>query len=271
MASVCGGSLALMDAGAPIKRAVAGIAMGLVSDGSRFAVLTDIAGQEDHYGDMDFKVAGSREGITALQMDIKVSGLSRAILEQALEQARRGRLQLLDVMDRAIAEPRAEISQYAPRIFQIKIDIDQIRNVIGPGGKTIRSIVDSTGARINVEDDGTVQIATSDLEAAERAIAIIQGLTRQPKIGEEFDAQSSGSNLRRFRRDSAQPGRPGPHLGDLARANPDIATSSPRAIDARPDHRHRRQRPHQAVAAGDPRGRGARPRRGDPGAGGSAA
>jgi polyribonucleotide nucleotidyltransferase len=187
MASVCGGSLALMDAGAPIKQAVAGIAMGLVSDGSRFAVLTDIAGQEDHYGDMDFKVAGSRTGITALQMDIKVSGLSRAILEQALEQARRGRLQLLDEMDRAIAEPRAEISQYAPRIFQIKIDIDQIRNVIGPGGKTIRSIVDSTGARINVEDDGTVQIATSDLEAAERAIAIIQGLTRQPKIGEEFD------------------------------------------------------------------------------------
>jgi polyribonucleotide nucleotidyltransferase len=187
MASVCGGSLALMDAGAPIKQAVAGIAMGLVSDGSRFAVLTDIAGQEDHYGDMDFKVAGSRTGITALQMDIKVSGLSRSILEQALEQARRGRLQLLDEMDRAIAEPRAEISQYAPRIFQIKIDIDQIRNVIGPGGKTIRSIVDSTGARINVEDDGTVQIATSDLEAAERAIAIIQGLTRQPKIGEEFD------------------------------------------------------------------------------------
>ncbi|HPA81687.1 MAG TPA: S1 RNA-binding domain-containing protein, partial [Thermoanaerobaculales bacterium] len=147
----------------------------------------DIAGQEDHYGDMDFKVAGSREGITALQMDIKVSGLSRSILEQALEQARRGRLQLLDVMDRAIAEPRPEISQYAPRIFQIKIDVDQIRNVIGPGGKTIRSIVEKTGARINVEDDGTVQIATSDLEAAERAIAIIQGLTRQPKIGEEFD------------------------------------------------------------------------------------
>jgi polyribonucleotide nucleotidyltransferase len=187
MASVCGGSLSLMDAGAPIKRAVAGIAMGLVSDGSRFAVLTDIAGQEDHYGDMDFKVAGSRDGITALQMDIKVSGLSRSILEQALEQARRGRLQLLDAMDQAIAEPRPEISQYAPRIFQIKIDVDQIRNVIGPGGKTIRSIVEKTGARINVEDDGTVQIATSDLEAAERAIAIIQGLTRQPKIGEEFD------------------------------------------------------------------------------------
>jgi polyribonucleotide nucleotidyltransferase len=187
MASVCGGTLALMDAGAPITQAVAGIAMGLVSDGSRFAVLTDIAGQEDHYGDMDFKVAGSRDGVTALQMDIKVSGLSRAILEQALEQARRGRLQLLDIMATAISEPRAEISRYAPRIFQIKIDVDQIRNVIGPGGKTIRSIVEKTGARINVEDDGTVQIATNDLEAAERAIAIIQGLTREPKIGEEFD------------------------------------------------------------------------------------
>ncbi len=187
MASVCGGSMALMDAGAPVKRAVAGIAMGLVSDGNRHAVLTDIAGQEDHYGDMDFKVAGTREGITALQMDIKVSGLSREILERALEQARRGRLQLLDSMAAAIAEPRSDISPYAPRIFQIKIDVDQIRNVIGPGGKMIRSIVDTTGAKINVEDDGTVQIATSDQAAAEKAIEIIEGLTRQPAIGEEFE------------------------------------------------------------------------------------
>ncbi len=187
MASVCGGSMSLMDAGAPIKAPVAGIAMGLVSDGDRYAVLTDIAGQEDHYGDMDFKVAGTKEGITALQMDIKVSGLSRAILEQALGQANKARLQLLDIMNGAIPVPREDISPYAPRIIQIKIDVDQIRNVIGPGGKMIRSIVETTGARINVEDDGTVQIATSDMEAADKAIAIIQGLTRQPEIGEEFD------------------------------------------------------------------------------------
>jgi len=187
MASVCGGSMALMDAGAPIKAPVAGIAMGLVSDGERYAVLTDIAGQEDHYGDMDFKVAGTKEGITALQMDIKVSGLSRQILEQALGQANAARMQLLDSMNSAIPVPREDISPYAPRIIQIKIDVDQIRNVIGPGGKMIRSIVETTGARINVEDDGTVQIATSDMEAADKAIAIIQGLTRQPEIGEEFD------------------------------------------------------------------------------------
>jgi len=187
MASVCGGSMSLMDAGAPIKNAVAGVAMGLVSDGERFAILTDIAGQEDHYGDMDFKVAGSADGITALQMDIKVSGLSREILEQALEQARKGRLHLIECMAQAIAEPKPEISPYAPRIFQIKIDVDQIRNVIGPGGKTIRSIVEETGAKINVEDDGTVQVATNDLEAAEKALNIIRSLTREPEIGEEYD------------------------------------------------------------------------------------
>jgi polyribonucleotide nucleotidyltransferase len=187
MASVCGGSMALMDAGAPLSSAVAGIAMGLVSDGDRYAVLTDIAGQEDHYGDMDFKVAGSTKGITALQMDIKVSGLSRQIMEEAMEQARRGRLQLLEWMGQAIAEPRPDISPYAPRIIEIKIDVDQIRNVIGPGGKMIRSIVDTTGAKINVEDDGTVQIATSDEKAAQKAIEIIEGLTRTPQIGEEFD------------------------------------------------------------------------------------
>ncbi len=187
MASVCGGSMALMDAGAPLSGAVAGIAMGLVSEGDRYAVLTDIAGQEDHYGDMDFKVAGTAKGITALQMDIKVSGLSRKILEEAMEQARRGRLQLLEWMAAAIAEPRPDISPYAPRIIEIKIDVDQIRNVIGPGGKMIRSIVETTGAKINVEDDGTVQIATSDMKAAQKAIDIIQGLTRTPEIGEEFD------------------------------------------------------------------------------------
>jgi polyribonucleotide nucleotidyltransferase len=187
MAAVCGGSLALMDAGTPIKSAVAGVAMGMISDGQRFQILTDIAGQEDHHGDMDFKVAGTPNGITALQMDIKVSGLSRDVLERALEQARQGRLNLLESMAAAISEPRGDISPYAPRIFQIKIDVDKIRNVIGPGGKTIRSIIDETGAKINVEDDGTVQVATNDLQAAEKAINIIKALTREPVIGEEFD------------------------------------------------------------------------------------
>jgi polyribonucleotide nucleotidyltransferase len=187
MASVCGGSMSMMDAGVPLKSAVAGIAMGLVAEGDRYGVLTDIAGQEDHYGDMDFKVAGSAKGITALQMDIKVEGLSRQILEEAMEQARVGRLQLLDSMKQAISEGRDDISQYAPRIIQIKIDVDKIRNVIGPGGKMIRHIVETTGAKINVEDDGTVQIATSDGEAAKKAIEMVQGLTRVPEIGEEFD------------------------------------------------------------------------------------
>ncbi len=187
MASVCGGSLSMMDAGAPLSSAVAGVAMGLVSDGERHAVLSDIAGQEDHYGDMDFKVTGTGEGITALQMDIKVSGLPRQILEQALEQARQGRLHILGIMKDAISEGREEISPYAPRIYTMKVDVEQIRNIIGAGGKTIRAIVEQTGAKINVEDDGTVQIATSDGAAAEKAIAIIEGLTKVPEIGEEFD------------------------------------------------------------------------------------
>ena len=187
MASVCGGSMSMMDAGVPLKSAVAGIAMGLVAEGDRYGVLTDIAGQEDHYGDMDFKVAGSAKGITALQMDIKVEGLSRQILEEAMEQARVGRLQLLDSMKQAISEGRDDISPYAPRIIQIKIDVDKIRNVIGRGGKMIRHIVETTGAKINVEDDGTVQIATSDGEAAKKAIEMVEGLTRVPEIGEEFD------------------------------------------------------------------------------------
>lgn len=187
MASVCGGSLSMMDAGAPLSSAVAGVAMGLVSDGERHAVLSDIAGQEDHYGDMDFKVTGTGEGITALQMDIKVSGLPRQILEQALEQARQGRLHILGIMKEAISEGREEVSPYAPRIYTMKVDVEQIRNIIGAGGKTIRAIVEQTGAKINVEDDGTVQIATSDGAAAEKAIAIIEGLTKVPEIGEEFD------------------------------------------------------------------------------------
>ena len=186
MATVCGGTLSLMDAGVPIKAPVAGVAMGLVSEGDRYAVLTDIAGQEDHYGDMDFKVAGSREGITALQMDIKIKGLRRDILEKALEQAREGRLHILEKMTSALASPRPNISRYAPRIFTIQIPRDRIRDVIGSGGKTIRSIIEATGCKIDVEDSGKVSIASSDEAAAMKAIEIIESLTQEPEIGKVY-------------------------------------------------------------------------------------
>ncbi len=186
MATVCGGTLALMDAGVPIKSPVAGVAMGLVSDGDRFAILTDIAGQEDHYGDMDFKVAGTREGITALQMDIKIKGLRREIVERALEQARVGRLHILERMAAALDKPRANISRYAPRIFTMQIPRDRIRDVIGSGGKTIRSIIEATGCKIDVEDSGKVSIASSDEAAALKAIEIIEGLTQEPEIGKIY-------------------------------------------------------------------------------------
>ena len=186
MASVCGGILSLMDAGVPIKRPVAGVAMGLVMEGNRYAILSDIAGAEDHYGDMDFKVTGTSEGITALQMDIKVAGINAMILQEALEQARKGRMHILDVMAKAIAEPREEISPYAPRIITLKIHPDKIRDVIGKGGSVIRSITEETGAKIDIEDDGTVMIATSDGEAAQRAIARIKALTAEAEIGETY-------------------------------------------------------------------------------------
>jgi polyribonucleotide nucleotidyltransferase len=186
MATVCGGTLALMDAGVPIKSPIAGVAMGLVGEGDRFAILTDIAGQEDHYGDMDFKVAGSTEGITALQMDIKIQGLPRAVLEQALEQARKGRLHILEKMTAALERPRPNISPYAPRIFTMQIPRDRIRDVIGSGGKTIRSIIEETGCKIDVEDSGKVSIASSDEAAALRAIQIIEGLTQEPEIGKIY-------------------------------------------------------------------------------------
>jgi polyribonucleotide nucleotidyltransferase len=186
MATVCGGTLALMDAGVPIKSPIAGVAMGLVGEGDRFAILTDIAGQEDHYGDMDFKVAGSAEGITALQMDIKIKGLPRAVLEQALEQARAGRLHVLEKMSSALERPRPNISPYAPRIFTMQIPRDRIRDVIGSGGKTIRSIIEETGCKIDVEDSGKVSIASSDEAAALRAIQIIEGLTQEPEIGKIY-------------------------------------------------------------------------------------
>ena len=189
MATVCGGTLALMDAGVPLKAPVAGVAMGLIIDAAnpdRYAVLSDIAGAEDHYGDMDFKVAGTTNGITALQMDIKVSGITSEILQTALAQARRGRLHILEKMQATIASPRDSISTYAPRIVTIRIPVDKIRDVIGPGGKTIRSIVDRTGVKIDVEDDGRVNVASSDEAAAQKAIAIIEELTASPELNKTY-------------------------------------------------------------------------------------
>jgi polyribonucleotide nucleotidyltransferase len=186
MASVCGGALALMDAGVPLKASVAGVAMGLVMEGNKYAILTDIAGAEDHYGDMDFKVAGTKEGITALQMDIKITGVNAQIMAEALEQAKKGRLYILGLMEKSLSEPRTEISQYAPRIIKIKINPDKIRDVIGPGGKVIRALVEETGAKIDVEDDGTVSIATADGAAAEAAVNRIRGLTAEAEIGATY-------------------------------------------------------------------------------------
>jgi polyribonucleotide nucleotidyltransferase len=186
MATVCGGTLALMDAGVPIKAPVAGIAMGLVMEGNRFAILTDIAGAEDHYGDMDFKVCGTASGITALQMDIKVDGVNAVVLKEALEQARAARMQLLEHMSETLPAPRAEISAFAPRIITIKIPVDKIRDVIGPGGKVIRGIVERTGCKIDVSDDGSVAIASANAESAAEAQSIIEGLTATAEIGKTY-------------------------------------------------------------------------------------
>ncbi len=186
MATVCGGSLSLMDAGVPLRSPVAGVAMGLVKGENNAVVLTDIAGAEDHEGDMDFKVAGSREGITALQMDIKVAGIEREIMRQALEQAKAGRMFILDKMDAALAEPRSEMSEYAPRLYTIQIPRDKIRDVIGSGGKTIRSITEQTGTKIEINDDGKIIIASNDKDAANQAIEIIKGLTEEPEIGTNY-------------------------------------------------------------------------------------
>jgi polyribonucleotide nucleotidyltransferase len=188
MASVCGGSLAMMDAGVPLKSAVAGIAMGLVMDEKtgKYAVLSDIAGAEDHYGDMDFKVAGTADGITALQMDIKVTGITTDVMQKALEQARQGRMHILEKMTEAMPTPRQSISAFAPRIVTIKIPVDKIRDVIGPGGKMIRSIIERTGVKIDVEDDGRVNVASADGASAQKAISIIQELTATPELNKTY-------------------------------------------------------------------------------------
>ena len=186
MASVCGGTLALMDTGVPLRRPVAGIAMGLISEGERVAILSDILGDEDHLGDMDFKVCGTDKGITAIQMDIKIAGLERRVLEDALAQARDGRLHILDRMLDTLREPREEISRWAPRITTMKVKPDQIRVIIGPGGKTIKGITEQTGCDVNVEDDGTVSVAGVDPDAVKRALAIIEGLTAEPEVGKVY-------------------------------------------------------------------------------------
>ncbi|MBT5981811.1 MAG: polyribonucleotide nucleotidyltransferase, partial [Acidiferrobacteraceae bacterium] len=189
MATVCAGTMALMDAGVKLKAPVAGVAMGLIKQGERFAVLTDILGDEDHLGDMDFKVAGTRQGVTALQMDIKIEGITPEIMEQALSQAQRGRLHILGEMDKAISEPREEMSKYAPRITTMKVPTDKIRDVIGKGGVTIRAISEATGAAIDIEDDGTIKIATADLSAAEEARRRIEQITADVEAGTIYEGK----------------------------------------------------------------------------------
>ena len=186
MATVCGASLALMQAGIPLKGSVAGVAMGLVKEGDKYAILTDIAGAEDHYGDMDFKVAGTRKGITALQMDIKIMGITAQIMREALEQARKGRLELLDTMDATISAANEQKSAFAPRIHTIQIPTDKIRDLIGPGGKVIRGIIDATGVKIDVDDTGRVNVASSDADGLARAIQMITDLTATPEIGKTY-------------------------------------------------------------------------------------
>jgi polyribonucleotide nucleotidyltransferase len=187
MATVCGASIALMDAGVPLKKHVAGIAMGLIKEGEQFAVLTDILGDEDHLGDMDFKVAGTVDGVTALQMDIKIEGITEEILQAALNQAKEGRLHILSIMQETLAEPRIEVSPYAPRITTLKINPEKIRDLIGKGGATIRSITEETGTLIDISDDGVVRISTSDLQACQNAIERIRKVTAEVEVGRTYE------------------------------------------------------------------------------------
>jgi polyribonucleotide nucleotidyltransferase len=189
MATVCAGSLSLMAGGVPVKAAVSGIAMGLISDGKDYAVLTDIAGVEDHCGDMDFKVAGTRAGITAVQMDIKIKGISFDILKDGLEKAKKGRLQILEHMSRTIAQPASDISPYAPRIVTVKVKQDKIREVIGPGGKVIKKIIAETGADINIDDDGNCQIASANKEALDKAVQMVRDIIAEPEVGKVYNGK----------------------------------------------------------------------------------
>jgi polyribonucleotide nucleotidyltransferase len=189
MASVCGGSLSLMDAGVPIKESVAGVAMGLVTDGEKVVVLTDIIGDEDHYGDMDFKVTGTRSGVTALQMDIKMGGINREVMQKALEQAKEGRLFILDEMEKAISNARSDVSEFAPIMTSMQVKPEKVRNVIGPGGKTIKMISSEIGVKIDVDDDGNVNIAASDKESADAAIEMIKEIVQEAEIGKLYNGK----------------------------------------------------------------------------------
>ncbi|HHN68078.1 MAG TPA: polyribonucleotide nucleotidyltransferase, partial [Thermopetrobacter sp.] len=189
MATVCGSSLSMMDAGVPIRRPVSGIAMGLILEGEKFAVLSDILGDEDHLGDMDFKVAGTEEGITSLQMDIKVTGITEEIMRTALDQARAGRAHILNEMKKALTESRPELTEHAPRIEVMHIPVAKIRDVIGAGGKVIREIVEKTGAKIDIADDGTIKIASADKSAIAAAMDWIKGLTEEPEVGKIYEGK----------------------------------------------------------------------------------
>ena len=186
MGTVCGGTLAMLDAGVPLKGNVAGVAMGLISDGTSTAVLTDILGDEDHLGDMDFKVAGTREGISAIQMDIKIDSIPFDVMEKALNQAKDGRLHILDEMEKVISKPRGEISEFAPRIQTIKIKPEKVREVIGAGGKVIKGIIEETGVKVNIEDDGSIHIASTDPEMSKKAIAMIEGICAEAEMGKTY-------------------------------------------------------------------------------------
>jgi len=186
MASVCGGSMSMMDAGVPIKEAVAGVAMGLVSDGQKMAILTDIIGDEDHYGDMDFKVAGTHDGITALQMDIKIDGITEEVMQKALEQAREARLFILDKMNEIISQPRSNVSEYAPVITTLKVKTEKIKALIGPGGRVIREISKISDSRINVDDEGKVVIASPDGEKAKVAVDMINEIIQDAEVGKLY-------------------------------------------------------------------------------------
>ena len=186
MATVCGGSLSLMAAGVPVKAPVAGVAMGLIKEGDEVRVLSDILGDEDHLGDMDFKVAGTEQGVTAVQMDIKIGGVTRAVMQQALEEARTARLHILGVMSRTLARPHSELSMYAPRIITLHIKPDRIRDLIGPGGKVIRGITEETGVKIDVEDDGTVYVASADGTSMQIAIDKIRAVTAEAEVGKVY-------------------------------------------------------------------------------------
>ncbi len=252
MATICGASLSLMDAGVPLKAPVAGVAMGLVKEGDQYAILTDIAGAEDHYGDMDFKVAGTKDGITALQMDIKVGGITAQIMREALAQAQRGRLFILEKMGEVITAGREKVSDYAPRIYTLQIPVDKIRDVIGPGGKMIRSIIEQTGVKIDVEDSGKVNVASNDEVSANKALQIIRDLTASAEVGKTYLGKVSRlADFGAFV--EIIPGHRWLAAHQRSRRAPHQRCSR-RAERRRPgagESAGRRRQPHQAVAQGD--------------------